>query len=131
MKTTNHALQNAKAWLAKIKEQMVKLDRRNVSEEAREDAEREIQESILSVEVRSPWYTIGADEEAKKPGDFKILLSTGGPALRIVGELSQYGGPESASLEYQDWGIPWTPFQTTLAEDQILVRWCSVFYFGE
>jgi hypothetical protein len=28
---------------------------------------------------------------------------TGGPAVRITGDLADYGEPETASIEYQDW----------------------------
>lgn len=70
-----------------------------------------IMESPLSVEVRSDWVNPGSYLDAPSCwAEYKILLTTGGPALRIIGELDQYGEPESARLEYQDWGTPWTEY---------------------
>ena len=68
-----------------------------------------IHEGVLSVEVRSPWIN-PADyhNSANKPAEYCILLTTGGPALRLVGELGEYGEPTTALLEYQDWFTPWT-----------------------
>lgn len=37
-----------------------------------------------------------------------VLLSTGGPALRIIGGLDEYGQPNEPRLQWQDWGTPWT-----------------------
>ena len=61
----------------------------------------------LSVEVRSDWVTPG---EEMTPGEFRILLCTGGPAVQIRGELDEYGCPSRAWLEYQDWGTLWTRY---------------------
>lgn len=58
----------------------------------------------LSVEVRSNWESLGEELE---PSEFNILLCTGGPAVRIIGELDN-GTPSRAWLEVQDWGTPWT-----------------------
>lgn len=88
-----------------------------------------IEEGPLSLEVRSDWYAPGADPG--KLGEFSILLSTGGPALRIIGDLDDYGQPERPRLQYQDWFTPWTERITTGSENNALLTWCSVFYFGE
>jgi hypothetical protein len=69
-----------------------------------DDARQVIQEDPLEVQVRSDWTNPGETLEA---GEFMILLCTGGPAVRIVGELNR-GEPCRAWLEYQDWGTPWT-----------------------
>lgn len=93
------------------------------------DSVRErIQESPLSVEVRSGWTTPGSEMEAE---EFMILLSTGGPALRIRGELGKYAHPERAWLEYQDWGTPWTEYHGEGCEHSTLLTFCQQFYFGE
>lgn len=86
-----------------------------------------IEESPLSVQVRSGWYNPGA--EPNKPEEFEILLSTGGPALRIIGDLDDYGQPKRPCLEYQDWGTPWTEYFDV--ERETLANWCAVFYFGD
>jgi hypothetical protein len=56
-------------------------------------------------------------------------LSTGGPALRIRGELDEHKQPDRAWLEYQDWGTPWTQYFDV--EQDTLLQFCQVFYFGE
>lgn len=96
-----------------------------------ENARERIQEGPLSVEVRSPWYTPGADEYSRNPEDFRILLSTGGPALQIRGELSEHGEPTRAWLEYQDWGTPWTEYHGDGCSHDDLLTYCKQFFFGE
>lgn len=99
-------------------------------EQLDEDAIRErIEESPLSVQVRGGWHSPG-DNDGTEAEEYEILLSTGGPALRIVGDLSG-GQPTSARLEYQDWGTPWTEHITTGDDHDALLRWVSVFYFGD
>lgn len=93
-----------------------------------EAARERIQESPLSVEVRDGWRTPGADKGAAE--EFCILLSTGGPALRIMGELDEHAQPTRAWLEYQDWGTPWTHHYVKDFADTLLT-FCQQFYFGE
>lgn len=90
-----------------------------------EEARQRIQEDPLSVEVRSDWTNPG---EPLEPSEFMILLCTGGPAVRIVGELYQ-GEPCRAWLEYQDWGTPWTRYFG--ADSATLCQYASHFYFEE
>ena len=98
-------------------------------EETDEDAIREqIEESPLSVQVRGGWHAPGETEDG--PEEFEILISTGGPALRIIGELDEHCQPTRARLEHQDWGTPWTEFHAGDDYDALL-QWASVFYFGE
>jgi hypothetical protein len=92
----------------------------------REDAERRIYEDALSVEVRSGWtprgYTLTAEE-------FCILISTGGPAVRIRGELDEHLVPRRAWLEVQDWGTPWSQYFD--ASQETLLTYARCFYYGE
>ena len=90
-----------------------------------DDARQRISEDPLSVEVRSDWTTPGEELEA---AEFCILLCTGGPAVRIVGELNR-GEPCRAWLEYQDWGTPWT--QWFGASSDTLCQYAAHFFFGE
>lgn len=92
----------------------------------RDDAEQRVQEDALSVEVRSGWHTPGGDY----PGaaDFRILITIGGPAVRIMGELED-GEPTRAWLEVQDWGTPWTQYFG--ASQETLLAYARCFYFGE
>jgi len=100
-------------------------DGRNV-EEVREAIERECQESALSVEVREGWHAPG---DSDGPEYFAILLSTGGPALRLRGDLDQHCQPYRAWLEYQDWFEPWTQFFGT--DSDALLWFAGLFWFGE
>lgn len=112
----NHAKDNAAAWLASIVELVKRLEdaEERDDDEAVEEVRREIQEGPLSVEVRDGWKSPGA--EGGEPEEFKILLSTGGPALRIVGDLGQHCTPETARLEYQDWYTPWIEYHEASEE---------------
>lgn len=98
----------------------------------REHIEQRIQECPLSVQVRGGWYSPGqAHDRIGEPEEFEILLSTGGPALRIRGELDEHCEPSRAWLEFQDWGTPWTEFHGEGAPAQdTLLAFCRVFYFG-
>jgi hypothetical protein len=123
---TNHALENARGWVTTIREMMAALasDDENESEEARE----RIHEAPLAVDVRSGWASPGSPMDA---AEFQILLTTGGPALRIVGDLNAYGEPETARLEWQDWGTPWT-FVSLASDDAKAVHdFAELFYFGD
>ena len=92
-----------------------------------EEARQRVEESPLSVEVRSGWTTPGSDMEAE---EFCVLLSTGGPALRIRGELDEHQHPRRAWLEMQDWFTSWTEYHGPEVTQDELIAFCSVFYFG-
>ncbi|USN15623.1 hypothetical protein KIKIMORA_05050 [Brevundimonas phage vB_BpoS-Kikimora] len=103
-------------------------------EEVDKDAVRqEIIESVLSVQVRDGWRDPGPRDPEDRDGaeEFQILLSTGGPALRLRGELGTWGDPSNARLQYQDWGTPWTDYPTSYEEDEAIRTWLGAFYFGE
>lgn len=95
---------------------------------SREDAYERITEDALSVEVRGAWHDPYKPEDSK-PTHFKILLCTGGPAVRIMGELDEHGQPYRAWLEYQDWGTQWVPYFD--ADQATLLAYARCFYFGE
>ena len=128
---------NAQAWMGSISEMVEALDSTIAGEtgtidgeefEDEDDARERIQESALSVCVRSGWYVPGGDSS---PEEFEILLTTGGPAARIVGDLDEYGQAESATLEHQDWGTPWTRLAISEDEREALLTFVNCFYFGE
>lgn len=91
----------------------------------KDEARQVIQEDPLEVQVRSDWTNPGETLEAS---EFMILLCTGGPAVRIVGELNR-GQPCRAWLEYQDWGTGWTQYFG--ARSDTLCEYASNFFFGE
>lgn len=94
----------------------------------REDAETRIHEAPLSVEVRTGWYTLDGNSD-RVPEEFVILLGTGGPATRIIGELDEHCEPSRARLQVQDWGTPWTDYRG--GDSDALLTYCRCFYFGE
>ena len=125
--TENHAAANAAAWCETIIDQLARLKAAcQDSDTAYETVREEIQEAPLSLAVRSHWADLG---EPLKPAQFCILLSTGGPGLRIIGELGRFNCPESARMEYQDWGTPWTEY--TAIGSGVLDAWAAQFWWGD
>ncbi len=147
MTTENHAEENAKAWLESICEMVDALKAFDEGRDedvtitldgdvmdSRDDVEHLIQESPLSVQVRGGWHSVG--EEAPDE-EFGILLSTGGPALRIIGSLGLNSEPQRPRLQYQDWGTPWTEYIVSFddpqhgAKREALQTFCEQFFCGE
>lgn len=102
-------------------------------EKACDDQNYKLQDSIreeieampLEVTVRYlGWTQPGSDSD---PDEYRILLSWGGPAVQITGELSQLE-PVTARIEAQDWGTEWTPY--TEADELILLEFARCFWFG-
>lgn len=112
------------AWDADNADELAELDEAAGEYESQEDAEQAIQDDPLSVEVRSDWTTPGEELEAS---EFCILLCTGGPAVRIVGELSD-GEPIRAWMEYRDRGTPWTQYFD--ADSATLVDYARRFFYA-
>ena len=112
----NHAFEQAKLQYESIKSLLAEKDRTAIEEDA------------LEVQVRSAWENPGS-ADLSKPYEFFILLCTGGPAVRIIGELGRYCQPDKAWLQYQDWGTPWTTYHA--AESDVLCEYASYFYYGE
>lgn len=97
-----------------------------------EDAARQaIDKDALSVEVRSDWHSPGDHESSYEDVEYNILLCTGGPAVRITGQLDQHSQPDSAVIEYQDWGTPWTELQVPRSEELTMIKYAQQFYFGD
>lgn len=136
MTENNHAIANARAWAASILEAMTAYQALESGEaesvtyegdtfEDADDLRQRIEEMPLSVQVRDGWRSPGAESDG--PEEFEILLSTGGPALRIYGEI---GGHHS--LQWQDWGTPWTDYRdTTDDQDQAIAAFVGLFWFGD
>jgi hypothetical protein len=91
-------------------------------------------ESALSIELRGPWYTAGS--EKPEADEYSILLSTGGPALRIYGELNRCREPnvDRSEMQVQDWGTPWTWYEPEAAQhedwDDAFAWFIGCFYIG-
>jgi len=104
------------------------------SEEEREqyhdedEARQAIDEDPLSVQIRGGWHSPGEADEAI---EYEILLCTGGPACRIIGDLGQFNEPENARLQYQDWFTPWEDYHMNANEEEYVVDYARSFYFGD
>jgi len=134
-KEKNYALQNAIGHIESIVkdyEKLSYLESLNPTtieqEEEIEQTKESILNSALSVEFRSGWTSNPNELEIE---EFKILLTWGGPALRVIGELNQYKEPENIKMQFQDWGTFWTDFEITENQQEALNWFCNCFYFGE
>jgi len=143
-----HAITNAKGQLETIKELYREFKKQedleawdcgsNVYNWTTEGIREKAQNEALSVEFRSGW---SSNPEEMEPEEFKILLSTGGPACQIIGKLDQYKQPTDIEIQYQDWGTSWEPLQLNstyadenpnITSDYEALKWfCNCFYFGE
>ena len=134
-----HAITNARGQLESIKELYRSYQEADLIDDYdKQDVLREkAQEEALCVEFKSGWTS---NPEDMKPEEFKILLSTGGPACQIVGRLD-YENPFDIQIQYQDWGTFWEPLQLNshyadkspnITSDYEALEWfCNCFYFGE
>ena len=130
------ARQNARGWYDSIVEMVEALAQADANRDdiAQDSARDAITESVLSVEVRRPWQCAGG--EIEPPDEYRLLLTTGGPALQLVGALNEYGEPETAELQMQDWGVPWQvwwPSRIAARNGyrETLLTFARCFYFGE
>lgn len=117
----------AKAWAEAnpdAAEELAELEKDAGDCKDQDEARQRIEEHPLSLLVRSDWHRLGEESE---DAEFELLLGTGGPAVRIVGEL-QGGEPVEARLEVQDWFKPWTEY--TPADEDTLLEYCRVFCFS-
>lgn len=68
----NHAISNARGWLAEIQTLVLKLNDDGLTDEQRDKVREEIEEGPLSVLVRSDWYSPG-DPERAEAAEYEIL----------------------------------------------------------
>ena len=122
----NSARTCALAKLAQITRLLRLRDRCNAAGHCdwADEIQRQIDELPLSVEVRTGWHAPGDYNET---GEYRILLTWGGPAVQIVGELTSFGEPDNAALQCQDWLTSW---ETVAADEIVLLDFARNFYFG-
>src|SRR3990167_6915642 len=75
------------------------------------------------------YFIDGVPADQMDMEELEILLCTGGPAVRIIGDLIN-GQPDCPVLQYQSWGTPWTTYPTTMDEYETLLTYCERFYYG-
>ena len=91
-----------------------------------EDVTEYARELPLSVLVRSDWHHPMGESSYS---EFEILLSTGGPAVRVLGDLDSYLEPYRPGLQFSDWGVDWTDHPESNCD--ALLWFAGLFYFGE
>ena len=123
----DHAKDQARLQYESIAEMIIAY--RQAEDYARDAALQRIQETPLSVEVRSGWHIPGVSDAPA--AEFSILLCTGGPAVRIIGTLSEHLEPDSACIQYQDWGTSWTDYPLISEQIAIVLEYAQHFYYGE
>lgn len=138
--TESHSASQAAAQLASIRELVAALKHANAhandststldGDTMVDEARQAIIDDALEVCVRDPWRAPG-QTDSEGPTEFKILLCTGGPAVRIIGDLNEHGEAESARIEHQDWGTPWTEHRITAEEEADVLAYCAEFCFSE
>ena len=95
--------------------------------QSREEVEQAIDETPLSVEVRSNWASSYHSFEAD---EFRIILCTGGPHVEIRGDVGLYGEPENVKVFYADWSER-GEYVLSDEEREAVQQFCQQFYFGE
>lgn len=150
---SERAISNAQAWWENIKEMVQACDHSKWRQcglcdtpetckdnamcdlgevgEPEEDAQQRFRECALSVQVRDGWRDPGGEIVGNPAEEYEVLLSTGGPALRIYGSIGRYGEPEDAMLQWEDWGTLWTDFCPDDFDCDVLLTFARQFYFGD
>ena len=136
LEARKNAIQEARAHLDAIRELVTAIECARANgystfdgeEMSLDELEERAQEWPLSVLVRSSWISPGGEMRAS---EYEVLLSTGGPAVRIRGDLSEHCEPETVRLECQDWFVAWERLSIDPSEAEALLRFVELFYFGE
>jgi hypothetical protein len=66
------------------------------------------------IEVKDGWRKCHGKS---RPLEYRILLCSGGPAVRIIGFLTD---PVTATLQAQNWGTPWVDVECTADQQEAL-----------
>ena len=127
--TNEHAMKQGTAQWEAIKELIERYEEatENKQDDEADRIREEIESDPLEVLIRSAWHQPGCEELAD---EFYILLCTGGPAVRIIGELDEHLEPYKARIEVQDWFTPWTEHHPDGFNEETLLEYCRCFYFG-
>lgn len=115
MSEDNRALNMAKSFIKDLTDLFEKFDKE------KDDLK---QEAIMQ-EIEEQDYGTSVQKT------YSITLAGGGPALRVFGDLDENNEPETAELQYQDWGTYWTKLPVNGEQEDLLLRYASRKYFGD
>lgn len=121
------AQESALGAMESIRDEMRALAKAK-TDRARDEAMQAIREGSLCSEIRGGWHVPGNDSDAE---EYTILLGTGGPAVRIYGELGQYNEPSNARLQCQDWFTPWVDVDVSSEDSETLLAYAQCYNFEE
>jgi len=128
--------QQAIMRLESIVEMVKRLEeaRGSGDQQAIDKAQDLIRFNPLSVRVRTAWEDPNLFQKPNidvQPTEYKILLCTGGPAVRIRGDLNEYGEPKNTYLEHNDWFDGWAQIPLTKEQREAVIEYARHFYYGE
>ena len=87
----------------------------------------EIIEYPLEVSVRSGWCSLGSKLEL---AEYRIILCTGYPEVRIWGYLDTDGCPVSADIQFRDWGTEWVTYYSAKNDINTVLRFARIIFGG-
>jgi hypothetical protein len=123
------AIDNAKAHADHLRQLYTRYQEARLhSDRLCGQVEEEAREQVLSVEVRTGWHD--PSDPPSQPEEGCLLLSTGGPALRLLVDLDGDTEPYQCRLQHQDWGTPWIDMPLSEADDEALCWFASLFHFA-
>jgi hypothetical protein len=128
MTQENHAKRQAEAHLDTITDLLtaLRVARLQDNEDAADDLAGELAEMPLGVSFRSEWCPAHFIREGQADlGEYRILLSTGGPAVMVQGRLGFAHGSytvETAELFYQDWFTPWAALKDITGDTNAILQ---------
>jgi len=119
MDDKDNAVEMALAWAVEIES----LEFGNMTQSEVDDNRPD----PLSIEVRSNWHCYS---DTTPPMEYRIVLTTGGPAVQITGDLNDHNKPETAFLQCQNWFTHWQNVSLTDRQEEALLAYARSFYFG-
>lgn len=120
----NNAKEQSVAYLEIICDLLNRYDSED-NDSKRYEIMEEIDNLPLCCEIRSSWACAG---EELDPSEYSITLCTGGPAVRIIGDLDSCREPVSARIQSQDWFEPWQDLNLSDTDEDTLTRFASFFF---
>jgi len=92
--------------------------------ESHDDVSALIQHHVKKVEVRSDWRPI--DSPMTPPVEYRLQISTGGAAVRIVGTLAADGQPETSRLQVAEHHLSW--WDCEIFDQDLLLQFSRCFF---